>query len=121
MPLVRIDVVGPKSTSHKRALIAGTRAAIVEAFGVDDGRVIVRVAETCAQDVSLPDCRTERLTVLDVLMFTGRTREMKAAMVATLREKLTSDPGIEPSEVVVSFREATPEDLDVLPGLAGEG
>jgi phenylpyruvate tautomerase PptA (4-oxalocrotonate tautomerase family) len=118
MPFVRIDVVGPKTPEYKRALLSGTRAAITDVFGVADGRVAVRVVETPAEDVDLPSCRTERLTTLDVLMFEGRSDEMKAAMVEAVRGRLSSDPGIEPSEVVVSFREATPADLHVLPGEA---
>jgi 4-oxalocrotonate tautomerase len=119
MPFVRVDIVGPKSLDYKRALLAGARAAIVEEFGVDDGRVVVRVSESAPEDVDLPSCRTERMTVLDVLMLAGRTPELKTAMVAALREKYAADPGIEPSEVVVSFREATPNDLHTLPGRTG--
>jgi hypothetical protein len=51
-------------------------------------------------------------------MFAGRDLTLKTAMVAALRDAYAADPGIEPSEVVVSFRDATPEDLHVLPGEA---
>jgi phenylpyruvate tautomerase PptA (4-oxalocrotonate tautomerase family) len=118
MPLVRIDVVGPKTQAYKRALLAGARAAIVEEFGVADGRVTVRVVESAPLDVDLPPCRSERFTMLDVLMYAGRTPELKAAMAAALRDKYAADPGIEPSEVAVFFHDAAPEDLDVLPGQA---
>jgi phenylpyruvate tautomerase PptA (4-oxalocrotonate tautomerase family) len=118
MPFVRIDVVGPKSPAYKQALLAGARAALTSRFGVDDGRVIVRVVESAPEDVDLPSCRTDRVTVLDVLMFAGRDLTLKTAMVAALRDAYAADPGIEPSEVVVSFRDATPEDLHVLPGEA---
>lgn len=118
MPLVRIDITGPKAPEYKRALLAGVRGAITSAFGVDDARVVVRIIETPADDVDAPPCRSARFCVVDVLMYEGRTPEMKRAMVAAAREALAVEPGIEPREVAVSFREASKLDLDVLPGAA---
>lgn len=119
MPLVRIDVIAPKTPEYKRALMAAARRAIIEGMAADDSRVTVRVVETPAADVDLPSCRTERMTVVDVLLYSGRTDEMKASTVAALREALSREPGIEPCEVTVFFHDASPVDLDVLPGLAG--
>lgn len=116
MPFVRIDVTGPKSPEYKRALLTGTRGALTGVFGVPDSRVTVRVIETPAADIDTAPGRTERLTMVDVLMFEGRTAELKSEMTADLRERLAKDPGIEPSEVVVNFRDAGPIDLDVFAG-----
>lgn len=116
MPLVRIDVTGPKSPEYKSALMTATRRAIVDELRAEDSRVIVRVVETPAADVDVPSCRTERMTVVDVLLYEGRTPEMKALMSASVRAALALDPGIEPSEVAVFFHDATATDLDVLPG-----
>ncbi len=118
MPLVRIDVIGQRSAAYKQALMGAVRRAIVEDLAAEDRRVIVRIAETRAEDVDLPACRTENMTVVDILLYDGRTPEMKAAMTASLRTALAVDPGIEPSEVAVFFHDATPSDLDVLPGRA---
>ena len=116
MPFIRIDVTGPKAADYKRALLAGTRAAVTKSFGVADDRVTVRVLETPGADVDTAPGRTERMTMVDVLMFEGRSAEMKAAMTAALRDALANSPGIEPSEVVVNFREADAVDLDVFRG-----
>jgi phenylpyruvate tautomerase PptA (4-oxalocrotonate tautomerase family) len=118
MPLVRIDVIAPKSPEYKRSLLTGVRAAVTGAFGVDDGRVSLRVIETRDDDVDLPSCRTERLTIIEVLMYEGRTPEMKSAMATAAREALAADPGIEPSEVQIAFREFSKTDLDVPAGEA---
>ncbi len=116
MPFIRIDVTGPKTSDYKKALLAGTRATVTSVFDVPDARVTVRIIETPAADVDIPACRTERLTMVDVLMFGGRTPELKAAMATALRSALAKDPGIEPSEVIVNFREADVVDLDVFRG-----
>lgn len=118
MPTVRIDLIGPKSAEYKRAVMRAARESITGTCGVGDERVNIRVLESAPEDVDLPDCRTERLTVVEVILYAGRTPEAKAAMVDLLRSKLLVDPGIEPSEVVVFFNDATPVDLHVLPGEA---
>jgi|BarGraIncu00421A_1022006.scaffolds.fasta_scaffold02077_5 phenylpyruvate tautomerase PptA (4-oxalocrotonate tautomerase family) len=118
MPLVRIDVIAPKTDDHKRALLAATRRAIVEGLAAEDRRVVVRVVDTARGDMDLPSCRTERFTVVDILLYEGRSPEMKAATATALRAALEVDPGIEPSEVAVFFHDATTSDLDVLPGQA---
>lgn len=118
MPVVRVDITGPKSPEWKAALMAGTRAAVTGALGAPDDRVTVRVVETPDDCLDIPDCRTRDFTVVEVLMYEGRTEEMKRAFVAELRTRLAADPGVPPSEVTVVLRDFTTLDLDVLPGEA---
>jgi phenylpyruvate tautomerase PptA (4-oxalocrotonate tautomerase family) len=119
MPIVRIDVTGPKTPEYKDALLAGARRAVVDSLGVGDERVTVRVVETAAEWVSVPSCRTERFTVVEVLLYEGRTEELKRALVKALRDAFAADPGIEECEVSVFINDASPLDLDVLSGQAG--
>jgi phenylpyruvate tautomerase PptA (4-oxalocrotonate tautomerase family) len=121
MPIVRIDITGPKPTAWKKALLEVTRATVVSGLGAPDGRVTVRVVETPDDCVDVPDCRTRDFTVIEVLMYEGRTEAMKQAFVASLRERLAADPGIAPSEVTVVLRNYSTLDLDVLPGEASPG
>jgi len=116
MPIVRIDVTGPKTPEYKATLLAGARTAVVDSLGVGDERVTVRVVETPAEWVSVPHCRTERFTVVEVLLYEGRTEELKRALVKALRDTFAADPGIEECEVSVFINDASPLDLDVLPG-----
>jgi phenylpyruvate tautomerase PptA (4-oxalocrotonate tautomerase family) len=118
MPIARIDITGPKSDEHKRALMRAVRSAIVTCLGAGDERVNVRVNETSAECVDVPSCRTERYTVVDVMMYTGRSEAMKRAFAERLRADLAAAPGIEPSEVAIALHEMSKVDLDVLPGEA---
>lgn len=118
MPLVRIDITGPKPPEYRRALLAGAREAVTSALGVPSERVTVRIIETPAEDVDVHACRTERFTQVEVLMYEGRPPELKGALVSTLRDLYATSPGIEPCEVAVHFRDASTTDLDVLPGEA---
>jgi hypothetical protein len=51
-------------------------------------------------------------------MYEGRSPEMKHAMATAARRALARDPGIEPSEIQIAFREFSKTDLDVPPGVA---
>jgi phenylpyruvate tautomerase PptA (4-oxalocrotonate tautomerase family) len=120
VPIVRIDITGPKSPGWKKALLTGACDAIVESLGVERDRVSVRVVETPDDCVDVPDCRTDRYTIVEVIMYEGRTEEAKHALVSALRERLAADPGIEPTEVSVIIRDPSKVDLDVLPGEAAK-
>jgi phenylpyruvate tautomerase PptA (4-oxalocrotonate tautomerase family) len=119
MPIVRIDITGPKSPEYRRALLDGARAAVTGALGVADERVTVRVIETPDECVDVPDCRSDRYTIVEVIMYAGRSEEKKKALVAALRDRFAADPGIEPFEIAVVLRDPSTTDLDVLPGAEG--
>jgi phenylpyruvate tautomerase PptA (4-oxalocrotonate tautomerase family) len=118
MPIVRIDITGPKSPAWKRALLDGVCAAVVRALEVPRERVTVRVMETPDDCVDVPDCRTDRYTFIEVIMYEGRDADRKRALADEIRGRLAQDPGIEPSEVAVLVRDSSESDLDVLPGQA---
>lgn len=118
MPIVRIDITGPKPPEYRRALFDGVRAAVTSTLGADDARVTLRIVESPPELVDVPACRTERFTVIEVLMYEGRDDGMKAACCEAIRTALAADPGIEASEVSVYLHDASRTDLDVLPGEA---
>ncbi len=120
MPLAHIHVTGPKSASYKRALIMGTRDAIIEGLSAPDQRVVVRLSESDAECVDVPACRTDRFVLVEVLLYEGRTEDAKRAFARLLRHHLGEDPGIEAREIAVAIHDMTKVDLDVLPGPAAE-
>lgn len=119
MPVATVDIVGSKSRAYKDALAAAVRRSIVEFLAADDSRVTVRIIETPADCVDLPSCRTERYTVVGILLYEGRTEEMKRAFAEGLRAALAADPGIEPCEIAIALHSMSTSDLDVLPGQSG--
>lgn len=114
MPIVRVDVTGPKSHAYKASVMRGVRKAIVSHLNAPDERVSIRVCETEAESVDAPGWRSDRFTVVEVWLYSGRTTEAKAACVDTLRQELSVDPGIPAHDVSVIFSDRSPEDLHVL-------
>lgn len=118
MPIVRIDYTGPRDDAYVSALMRGVRQAITSTLGATDDRVAIRAYEASPAHTDMPSCRTLQETVVDVMLYAGRTAEQKSACVASIRRSFSENPGIAPSEVAVAFHDMTPEDLDVLPGEA---
>lgn len=111
MPIVRVDIVGPKPAEYVKSVLAGVRSGVVEGLGVPDDRVTVRVIETPASHADLPACRTDRYTVVEVALYAGRSPELKAATIAAVRERLLAEPGIPECEVAMLFRDRSQDDL----------
>ncbi len=118
MPLVNIIVAGAVPEQYRRALIMNTREAIVEGLSATDDRVVIRLSESDPGCFDAPVCRTDRFTLVEILLYEGRSDDMKRSFVRILRERLERSPGIEPSEVAVAFHEMSRADLDILPGRA---
>ena len=118
MPLATVRITGPKPAEYKQELLAIVRSTIVDGLVAPDERVVVRVCEDDSDCVDTPDCRTDRFTVVEVLLYAGRSADTKRAFVRLLRERLAITPGIEPSDVAVAFHDKSMVDLDVLPGEA---
>ncbi len=113
MPIVRVDITGPRTAEYRSAVLRGVRVGVVNELGAPDERVTVRLTEGLAECMDAPSCRTDRFTVVDIMLYAGRTPETKAACAAAIRGNLEVDPQIPSSEVVVAFHDMDPIDLDV--------
>ncbi|TLM99440.1 MAG: tautomerase family protein [Actinobacteria bacterium] len=116
VPIVRVDIVGPKDAEYVSAVLAAVRGGVVSGIGAPDDRVTVRVIETPASHVDLPSCRSDRYTVVEIALFEGRTPELKAAAMDAVRANLASALAIPGSEVAVVFNDCAPCDLSAPAG-----
>ncbi len=119
MPLAHIRVTGPKPAEYRQALLSAVRTAIVDGLSVPDERVVVRISEDGPSFIDTPACRTDRFTLVEVLLYEGRSDDVKRAFARMLRERLAAAPGIEPGEVAVALHDMSKVDFDVLPGGTG--
>jgi len=115
MPVVRIDIQAGKSTIYKRALLHGVRDAITSELGVSPERVFSRILESPAEDIDSPEGRSDRLTVIDVSLITGRAAEIKERLFAALHRNLGREPGIAKHDIVVVLHEEPGECVCVTP------
>lgn len=101
MPIVRIDIQAGKSTAYKRAILNGVRAAVTDALGLPDERVMQRIVETPAEDIDVTDIRSDRLTIVEISMVAGRGPELKERLYSAISKRLGFEPGIAEDDLIV--------------------
>lgn len=107
MPLVRFDVLKGKSESQIASMLDAAHRAIVRSFGVPERDRYQIVQEHEKSHVRLEDTglgiqRTDDVVVVNVVS-RPRSEEAKIRFYQDLVEELSSNCGIAPSDVIVSF------------------
>jgi phenylpyruvate tautomerase PptA (4-oxalocrotonate tautomerase family) len=101
MPLVHIDVLQGHSVAHRRAILDGVHAALVECFKIPDRDRNQVLREHAADNFDRPPGRSDNFTVVQVLAFSGRSCEAKRDLFAAIVRNLQQAPGIDPRDVFI--------------------
>jgi len=111
MPLVTLTLNRGKSAAHKTAILDAVHRALV-ASGVPPTDRFQRVLELDAEhfryDPSYPDLQRPRdgdFILIEVLFSVGRSVKVKKAILAHLMAGLVEEPGLDPENVMVCFKE----------------
>jgi len=111
MPLVTLTVRKPKTAAFKKAVLAAVHAALV-ASGVPEKDRFHRVLELDAEDFQYderyPDLSSPRdgdFILVEILFSVGRSVKVKKKILADLIAALSKDPGANPENVLVVFKE----------------
>lgn len=111
MPLVTVTVRKPKAAVFKIAVLNAVHSALV-ASGVPENDRFHRVLELAADDFrydgSYPDLaspRNDDFVLIEVLLSVGRSVKVKRKILADLLAALKRDPGLDPENVFVVFKE----------------
>ncbi|MEC1291455.1 tautomerase family protein [Bacillus mojavensis] len=109
MPLLRFDLIEGRDQKALQALLDTAHQAMVEAFGVpeSDRYQIVHLHpenEIVIHDTGLGFHRSKNLIVISITSKT-RTKSQKEKLYALLAEKLETECGISPEDLMVSITE----------------
>ena len=111
MPLVTLTVRKPKTAAFKTATLAAVHGALV-ASGVPEAdlfhRVLVLDAEDFRYDKKYPDLtspRDDNFVLVEILLSVGRSVKVKRKILSDITLALMRDPGIDPENVFVVFKE----------------
>jgi phenylpyruvate tautomerase PptA (4-oxalocrotonate tautomerase family) len=110
---VTLTVRRPKSSEFKHAVLDGVHKALVVA-GVPQNDLFQRVLELDAVDFRFdsiyPDAacpRTPDFVLIEILLSVGRSVKIKKKILSELIENLTANPGLNPENVMVCFKETS--------------
>jgi phenylpyruvate tautomerase PptA (4-oxalocrotonate tautomerase family) len=111
MPLVTVTVRKPKTPAFKSAVLEAVHSALV-ASGVPGKDRFHRVLELGATDFSYDDTypdlarpRDADFVLIEILLSTGRSVKVKRKILADIVAGIAKDPGVDPENVFVVFKE----------------
>lgn|SRR5690242_1334229 len=113
MPLVTLTVRKPKDAAFKQAVLGAVHSALV-ASGVPETDRFHRVLELddgdFRYDPSYPDLASPRdndFVLIEILLSVGRSVKVKRKILADITVSLRRDPGLDPENVFVVFKETS--------------
>lgn len=77
MPLVKISILNGRSDSEKKRLLDIVHSSLVEAFKIPDHDRIQRIYEFDEHDFEIPNNRSEKYSIIEIVIFPGRSAEAK--------------------------------------------
>jgi phenylpyruvate tautomerase PptA (4-oxalocrotonate tautomerase family) len=111
MPLVTVTVGGRKTAAFKDAVLAGIHRALIAA-GVPETDRFQRVLEVPPEDFRFdpryPDLESARgsdFVLIEILWSVGRSVKIKRKVAADVVASLARDPGLDPEQVMLVFKE----------------
>jgi phenylpyruvate tautomerase PptA (4-oxalocrotonate tautomerase family) len=113
MPLITLTIRKGKSSSFKSAVLAAVHQALVSS-GVPEADRFHRVLELDADDfrfdVHYPDLTSPRdndFVLIEILLSVGRSVKIKKKILADLIAHAEKDPGLNPENIMVVFKETS--------------
>ena len=105
-------------TEH-RAIGDVVHRAAVRTLQLPEDKRFHRFVGLEAWQLDAPSDRSERYLVIEALMFTGRTRETRKALVRALMDDLSRELGLAPVDIEVTIVESPRENWGIR-GKAGD-
>jgi phenylpyruvate tautomerase PptA (4-oxalocrotonate tautomerase family) len=108
MALVRIEILRGRSAQEKRELLAAVHQALVSALHVPPGDPTLRIIEHDPPDFqrpNVPSVTTERYTLVEITMFSGRSENAKRTLYEEIARRF-GDLEIPPEDVTVVVLES---------------
>lgn len=120
MPVVRVDIYRGFSPEYKRQLLAGIHEALMFGFQIPDGDRNQILTEHDEHDFERSAGRSERVTIIEIVAFHGRSKDAKRKLYRRLADNLAASPGIPPNDILVYLVEPTRENWSVSEGKSAD-
>ena len=122
MPVTRIAIREGKSPEYKQALMDEIYEAMRETVAIKDGDRFMTITEHGAHEFAygtfLDIDRSDDLVQIQVFWAPGKSVDAKLAMYRKIIERLGSNPGVRPEDVLISVIETPAENWSFGNGMA---
>ena len=109
MPLVRVDIIKGKTEEYKTKLLNCIHEGLIETIGIEDWDRFQRIVEIDKRDFETSPDKTDDFMIIEIIMFRGRTKEQKKALIKTITSKLAETLGISATDVFIVIHEPADE------------
>jgi 4-oxalocrotonate tautomerase family enzyme len=116
MPLVKITLRTGTSHEYRAAILGGVHAALVGAFRIPDHDRHQMLFELDADHFEIPQNKSEKFVVIEIIAFAGRSFEAKKNLYAAIVQNLAEDPGIPGNDVLIIIHEPPAENWGIRGG-----
>ncbi len=116
MPLVKIEIRKGKTNEYKRALLNGVHDALVESIKIPVYDRFQRIYELDEANFEAPTSKTNNVTLIEIIMFKGRSLEAKKTLYQAITDNLVVDPGINDEDITIVLHEPPLENWGVKGG-----
>ena len=106
MPFVKIHVCSYVDPAIRTSIVSNIREMLVDVLGIslDHGHVVLYESPVTSRCVH--ESRNNRFVIVEILMFSGRSEEMKEKLFYKMNEIIKNHLGIEGRDVIISIIES---------------
>ena len=108
MPLVKVSILEGRTASEKKKLLDIVHSSLVEAFKIPNHDRTQRVYEFSKADFEIEDDRSDKYTIIEIIIFPGRSVEAKKKLYKLIFSHL-KELGYQDNDAIVVLHEP---DLD---------
>jgi phenylpyruvate tautomerase PptA (4-oxalocrotonate tautomerase family) len=116
MPVAKIEVRRSRPPQEVEALIDAVYQAQREALKVPERDRQIRYVEHKPEHFAVPPGKTDNYTLVEILMFPGRSVEAKRALYQSIVRRF-GELGIAPSDILIVLQEAPLENWGIRGGI----
>lgn len=116
MPLTKIEIRKGKSTVYKKALLDGVHSALVQTLKIPELDRKQRLYELDADNFEAYPDKTDNFTVIEIVMFRGRSFEAKKQLYRAIVNNLAENPGISGDDILIVVQEPPLENWGIRGG-----
>ena len=116
MPLVRITIRSGQSAAYKKELLDGIHKALIQAFKIPEHDRYQILHELGPEHFETPPAKTEKVTMIEITAFKGRSNEAKKQLYQVMVENLAKNPGINGEDIMIIIHEPPLENWGIRGG-----
>lgn len=104
----QVQVYGHRDVlrSHREQLSNCIHGCLMEALGLPETKKFQRFFPLDPEDFIHPSDRSDRYTIIEISMFSGRSEETKRRLIRLLFERIEREVGISPQDVEITIFES---------------